>query len=279
MTISHLSFNPSSRWAEVAAARSIDAKEREPKPAEKTEQGDAERTGPRRSPLFTAIKQALTELVAPAAQTDTTAAGEATPAAPADADSAADSEALDQAITEFARALMHALREGRGPHGEGRGHHYGHAHGHQRHGWDNAAQRVEKLAQELAPAPAPQPVEAPVTALPVEQAETVPATEITAAPATDTAAAPKTAPAPAEQNLHVKIDLGLAESPWKSIHDDLIESFAELQRAIGGPDSESEDSLEERLSEMLVALAVKLQTDELHTAALAPAGSLLSVVA
>jgi hypothetical protein len=277
MTISHLSFTPSSRWAEVAAARSVEAKEREPKRAEKTEQGDAERTGPRRSPLFNAIKQALTELVAPAAQTETPAAGEATPAAPADADSSADSEALDQAITEFARALMHALREGRGPHGEGRGHHYGHAHGHQRHGWDNAAQRVEKLALQIAPAP--QPVEAPVTALPVEQAEAVPATEITQAPLTDTAAAAKTAPAPASQNLHVEIDLGLAESPWKSIHDDLIESFAELQRAIGGPDTESDKSLEERLSEMLVALAVKLQTDELHTAALAPPGSLLSVVA
>lgn len=278
MTIHHLSSTPSSRWAEVAAARSAETKEREPKPADKAERRDAEREGPRRSPLFNAIKDALTDLVAQPTSTGATQTAEA----PATEASAADSDKLDQAITEFARALMHALREGRGPHGEGRGHHFGHAHGHHRHGWDNAAQRVEKLAQQVAPEAVAQPVEAPVkaapTELPVEPAEAVPGTEITPV------APPATKPAeqtPASQNLHVKIDLGLAESPWKSVHDDLIESFDELRRAIGGPETKDKDkaSLEEQLSELLVALAVKLQANELHTAALAPAGSLLSVVA
>jgi hypothetical protein len=293
MTIHHLSsFTSPSRWAEVAAARSAEAtKEREPKPADKAERSDAERDGPRRSPLFNAIKDALTELVALAQPADAAQGAEATPDAPATEAPAADSDdKLDQAITEFARALMHALRDGRGPHGEGRGHHIGHAHGLHRHGWDNAAQRVEKLAQQIAPEPAAKPVEAPGEAaaatpvqtapaeLPVEQAEAVPGTEITSI------APPETKPAdkpPTTQNLHVKIDLGFAESPWKSVHDDLIESFDELRRAIGGPETKDKDkeSLEEQLSELLVALAVKLQSNELQTAALAPAGSLLSVVA
>lgn len=286
MTIHHLSSTPSSRWAEVAAARTAEAKEREPKPADQAEHSEPPREGPRRSPLFNAIKDALTDLVARPTSTDAAQTAEA-PAAEAPA---ADSDQLDQAITEFARALMHALRDGRGPHGEGRGHHFGHAHGHHRHGWDNAAQRVEKLAQQVAPEPVAKPVEAsaetpaeaPVkttpTELPVEQAEAVPGTEITPITPPATKPAEKTA---ATQNLHVKIDLGLAESPWKSVHDDLIESFDELRRAIGGPETEDKDkaTLEEQLSELLVALAVKLQSNELQTAALAPAGSLLSVVA
>jgi hypothetical protein len=282
MTIHHLSSTPSSRWAEYAAARSAETKEREPKPADKAERSEAQREGPRRSPLFNAIKDALTDLVAQSASTDAAQTVEA----PVTEAPAADSDKLDQAITEFARALMHALREGRGPHGEGRGHHFGHAHGHHRHGWDNAAQRVEKLAQQIAPEPVAKPVEAPAegplktasTELPVEQAEAVPTTEITPVTPPETKPAEK---APATLNLHVKIDLGLAESPWKSVHDDLIESFDELRRAIGGPETKDKDkpSLEEQLSELLVALAVKLQSTELQTAALAPAGSLLSVVA
>jgi len=289
MTIHHLSSTPSSRWAEYAAARSAETKDREPKPADKAERRDAEREGPRRSPLFNAIKDALTDLVAQTASTGIAEeAATPTPQAPA-AEAPADSDKLDQAITEFARALMHALREGRGPHGEGRGHHFGHAHGHH-HGWDNAGQRVEKLAKQVAPEPVAKPVDAPVataaeapvkaapTELPVEQAEAVPATEITPVAPTEAKPAEKT---PVTLNLHVKIDLGLAESPWKSVHDDLIESFDELRRAIGGPETQDEDkaSLEEQLSELLVALAVKLQANELNTAALAPAGSLLSVVA
>lgn len=289
MTIHHLSSTPSSRWAEYAAARSAETKERELKPADKAERLDAEREGPRRSPLFNAIKDALTDLVAQTASTGVVEGETPTPQAPA-TEAAVDSDKLDQAITEFARALMHALREGRGPHGEGRGHHFGHAHGHHRHGWDNAAQRVEKLAQQVAPEPVAKPVEASAetpaeasvkttpTELPVEQAEAVPGTEITPITPPATKPADKTA---ATLNLHVKIDLGLAESPWKSVHDDLIESFDELRRAIGGPETEDKDkaSLEEQLSELLVALAVKLQANELNTAALAPAGSLLSVVA
>lgn len=288
MTINPLSSTASSRWAELAAARAAETKEREPKPADKAERSDAEREGPRRSPLFNAIKDALTELVAQAQPADTAQSAQAPQDATAADAPTVDSDKLDQAITEFARALMHALRDGRGPHGEGRGHHFGHAHGHHRHGWDNAAQRVEKLAQQIAPEPAAKPVEAPVetpaptpakaapTELPVEQAETVPGTEVTAIAAPDTKPADKPA---TTQNLHVKIDLGLAESPWKSVHDDLIESFDELRRAIGGPETKDKESLEEQLSELLVALAVKLQSNELQTAALAPAGSLLSVVA
>lgn len=291
MTIHHLSTTPSSsssRWAEYAAARGAETKEREPKPADKPARSDAERDGPRRSPLFNAIKEALTDLVTLAPSTDVAPDAPPPQDAPATDAPTADRDPLDQAITEFARALMHALRDGRGPHGEGRGHHHGHAHGLHRHGWDSAAQRVEKLAQQIAPEPAAKPVEAPVETpaptpvkaapaeLPVEQAEAVPTTEMSLLAPAETKPAQKP---PAAQNLHVKIDLGPAESPWKSVHDDLIESFDELRRAIGGPETEDKESLEEQLSELLVALAVKLQSNELQTAALAPAGSLLSVVA
>jgi hypothetical protein len=295
MTIHPLSFPSTSRWAEFTAARTAETKTREPKPVEQTERLDGGAEGPRRSPLFNTIKAALTELVAGTASTDA-APGTSAPQDAAAVEGDADSDAIDQTLSEFARALMHALREGRGPHGEGRGHHHGHAYGLHRHGWESPAQRLEALAQQLAPAAAAEPVEPPVpapadvpveapvpapvpsaaTGLPVEPADAVAGTETveSAPPATTAVDEP-----PAPQNLHVTIDLGLAESPWKAVHDDLIESFDALRRAIGGPETEREESLEEQLSELLVALAVKLQANELHTAALAPAGSLLSVVA
>jgi hypothetical protein len=75
------------------------------------------------------------------------------------------------------------------------------------------------------------------------------------------------------------LELQATQSPWKAVHDGLIESFAEVQRAIGRPDTDGDQSLEERLREMLVALAAKLRSNAINTAALAPAGSLLSVVA
>lgn len=274
MTIAHLSSTTPSRWGEFAPSRAAEAKEPRAKSVDQTERAEADpREGPRRSPLFGAIRSAIEELVAQAQAPAATEAAQDTPAAGA----AADSDALAQAITEFARALMHALHDGRGPHGQGRGLHLGHTLG--RHlGWGDAAQRVEKLAQDVAPEPAPKPVEVPVdtapAALPVEPAESAPATEITEAAVAAVPAAQTPAP-----SLHVALDLGLPESPWKAVHDDLIESFAELQRAIGGPDTDRDESLEEQLREMLVALAIKLQTHELHTAALAPPGSLLSVVA
>lgn len=233
MTITSLSQSTPSRWGELSCARpAVEPRESTPKPLDKTERAEAERDGPRRSPLFGAIKEALTELLA---QADAPATAEGTDTEAAE--TAQDSDVLEQAITEFARALMQALREERGSHGEGRGRHFGHTHG--RHlGWGNdAAQGVEKLAREVAPPPTAEAVEAPVESA--------------------------------------------AESPWKSAHDGLIESFAEVQRALGRPKAErdNDDSLEERLQQMLVALAAKLRANAVHTAALAPAGSLLSVVA
>ncbi len=287
MTISHLSFTPShnaSRWAEWTPARSAEAREREPKTVDTTERSEAEREGPRRSPLFNAIKSALTELVAQALPTETPAATDATQDAPAD--TAADSDPLEHAIAEFARALMHALRDGRGPQGEGRGHHFGHAHGHRRHGWDDTAQRVDKLAREVAPqATAPseaKPVEAAApaaTELPADQAEAAPTTETTASPVA--ASIVTTSAGTPAVSLRLTLELTLPASPWKSAHDGLIESFAEVQRAVGRADHGSDDdqSLEEQLREMLVALAAKLRTTAVNTAALAPTGSLLSVVA
>lgn len=284
-TIHHLSSTPSSRWAEYAAARSGETREREPTPADKTERSEAQREGPRRSPLFNAIKDALTELVARAPQAEAPAATEAAPDAATEA--AADNDELAQAITEFARALTYALRDGRGPQGEGRGRHFGHAHGHRRHGGDNAAQRVDKLAREIAPAPseAPEakPVDAPTEAaadVPFKQAEVVPITETTAAPVK--VGSVTTAAGTPAVSVRLTLELTLPESPWKSAHDGLIESFAEVQRAVGRADKADGDddkSIEEQLREMLVALAAKLRTTAVNTAALAPAGSLLSVVA
>lgn len=249
MTISPLSSVSPSRWGDLSPARTAETSS--PKPPGRVEHTEAEREGPHRSPLFGAIKDALTELVAQADPPTDTAAGAA--AAPADA--GPDGDTLEQALTDFARALMQALREGRGPQGEGRGLHLGHALGRQ--AWDSAAERVEKLAHAFAPeateGPGSLPVEAPAQA----------AAAVTAAP---------TASVPA---------FTLTESPWKSAHDGLIESFAEVQRAMGpaGPDSDDDESLEEQLREMLVALAAKLRTTAIHTTALAPPGSLLSVVA
>ncbi len=275
MTITPLSSTSSSRWAELAPARTAEAKEREPKTVHKTERSEAEREGPRRSPLFGAIKAALEDLVAqagkPAATSTTDRSAETVPA-----DGGTDSEALEQAIAGFARALMQALREGRGSPGEGRGRH---------HGWDSAAQRVEKLAREFAPATEntqAKPVEAATqaaTEVAADQAETVPATETTASPVT-VSTMTTSAGTPAV-SLRLTLELTLAESPWKSAHDGLIESFAAVQRAVGRADNGSDDdkSLEEQLREMLVALAAKLRTTAVNTAALAPTGSLLSVVA
>jgi hypothetical protein len=283
MTIAHLSFTTSSRWGELGPARVAEAKATAPTAPHKTERTEAEREGgPRRSPLFGAIVGAIEDWVA---QTQPPVGTDAASDAAAEGEAGSDSDALAQAVTEFARALMHALREGRGPHGEGRGLHLGHAYG--RPGWGDATQRVEQLAQQFAPAPPTQPVEPPADTasapLPVEPSEGAATIETPAPTSVETdPALPPVIPADtaATPSLHVTIDLGLPESPWKAVHDGLIESFAELQRAIGGPDTERDDkSLEEQLSDMLVALAVKLQTSELNTAALAPPGSLLSVVA
>jgi hypothetical protein len=283
MTIAHLPFTTSSRWGELGPSRAVELTATAPTAPHKTERTEAEReAGPRRSPLFGAIVGAIEDWVAqtpPPVSADTTA----TDTAP-EADTGSDSDALAQAMTEFARALMHALREGRGPHGEGRGLHLGHAYGRQ--GWGDAAQRMEQLAQQFAPAPPTQPVEPPAdmasAPLPVEPSGDAATIEAPAPTEVEIDAAPPVTPADTATtpSLHVTIDLGLPESPWKAVHDGLIESFAELQRAIGGPDTERDDkSLEEQLSDMLVALAVKLQTSELNIAALAPPGSLLSVVA
>lgn len=242
MTISPLSSVSPSRWGDLSPARTAETSS--PKPPGRVEHTEAEREGPHRSPLFGAIKDALTELVA-----------QADPLADTAGDAGPDGDTLEQALTDFARALMQALREGRGPHGEGRGLHLGHALGRQ--AWDSAAERVEKLAHAFAPEATEGPGSLPVEA-PAQEAAAV-----TAAP---------TASVPA---------FTLTESPWKSAHDGLIESFAEVQRAMGraGPDSDDDESLEEQLREMLVALAAKLRTTAIHTTALAPPGSLLSVVA
>lgn len=128
---------------------------------------------------------------------------------------------------------------------------------------------------DLSPARAGEP-SSPKPAGRVERTE---ATEPTATPVT-AGAATTTAGTPTV-SLRLTLELTLPKSPWKSAHDGLIESFAEVQRAMGRSDRASDDdkSLEEQLREMLVALAAKLRTTAVHTAALAPPGSLLSVVA
>lgn len=242
----------------------------------------AEHEGPRRSPLFHAIKEALDAVVALAkapARTD---------AAPTDepAEGAVDGDKLEQALVSFARALMHALREGGELHGGNRGRHHGHAHapahGYHRHAWGDTAQRVAQLAREVAPEAATNPAAdmpaiAPVEA-PTETPEPVARADVSApaSPAPDAAKAPGSS-----SNIVVRLTLELSapESPWKATHDGLIEAFAEVQRSLGRPAEEGDKSLAEQLREMLVAMAIKLQSNKLQAMALAPAGSLLSVSA
>lgn len=265
MTIATLSSATPSRWGELTSC----ARPSEPKPKavgnkpSEAETAEREGKGPRRSPLFSTIRDALEQLVAT----------EASSTAPTDDDAASTggSDELDQALDDFARALMHALHDGRGPHGEDRGRHLGLALG--RPAWSSAAQRLEAIAGQVAPEPAAPAAEAPVEATPPEVVEA--GGDTPALASTPTTSSPST-PTP---SLHLTLEL--PESPWAAVHDGLIESFAEVQRALGRPDSGRDDaeSLEERLREMLVALAAKLRASTANTAALAPPGSLLSVVA
>jgi hypothetical protein len=267
------------RWVETPRLRPTE-QARQSQTMEPPATNGAEREGPRRSPLFRAIKEAIDAVVAQAkAPASADAAPTEEPAA-----GAVDGDKLEHALVEFARALMHALREAGGPHGGNRGRHLGHAHapahGYHRHAWGDASQRVAQLAQEVAPEAATQPAaEAPAAApiqAPTEAAEPVAGADASA-PASPAAAAAK---APGSGIVvRLTLELSVRESPWKAAHDGLIEAFAEVQRSLRRPADESDKSLEEQLREMLLAMAVKLQSNKLQIMALAPAGALLSVAA
>lgn len=283
MTIANTSFatpNPG-RWVETPRLRPTE-QARQSQTTEPPATNAAEREGPRRSPLFRAIKEALDAVVAQAK------APASTDAAPAEEPAAAavDGDKLEHALVEFARALMHALREGSGLQGGNRGRHLGHAHapahGYHRHAWGDASQRVAQLAQEVAPEAGTQPAADAPAAAPI-QAPTEAADPVASADAsTPASAAAEAAKAPGNSSgivVRLTLELRVPESPWKAAHDGLIEAFAEMQRSLGRPVDESDKSLEEQLREMLVAMALKLQSNKLQTLALAPAGSLLSVAA
>jgi hypothetical protein len=283
MTIAATRFatpNPG-RWVETPRLRPTE-QARQSQTMEPPATNGAERDGPHRSPLFRAIKEALDAVVAQAnAPASADAAPTEEPAAVA-----VDGDKLEHALVEFARALMHALREGGELHGGNRGRHLGHAHapahGYHRHAWGDASQRVAQLAQGVAPEAATQPAaEAPATApdpAPTEAAEPV-ASADASTPVSPAAEAAKAPGSSIGIVVRLTLELSVPESPWKATHDGLIEAFAEVQRSLGRPADESGKSLEEQLREMLLAMAAKLQSNKLQTLALAPAGALLSVAA
>jgi hypothetical protein len=283
--------------------------------------------GPRPSPLYRALMGALSSLVeqpptktttptsAPASPTGVKPAVEASQAAAAAgtdpiADGASESAGapvdLDEALMNFAHALMQALRGGR-PAGqdsgerEGRGHrhhdhdhHHHHRRGYGRAAWGDPAQRVAQLGEQMRPT-APSPVATARTgatdassAAPSAPAEfDQPATTPAITPAADSVVDPvetiepaAAGPAPASP-LAVNLNIYVAV-PWASpTHDPepgLFDAFGTLQQARGLPPSDR-PSLKEKLSAFLQALAERLRDGDALTNDMTRAGAMLSVTA
>lgn len=264
---------------------------------------------PRRSPLFRALVDALDSLVAPAprpapataaapasavalpgtaASADsTTPVAEATsnPATPAPVDTPV---GIDEAVMNFARALMQALRGAM--HGEGEGHrHAHHHHDNGRRAWGDPAQRVAQLGAQLgaavpstAPAPAPVPLDpapAPATGI-VDAANAVSGSVLGAVASTPLAPAGSTA----STTLHVSLTIN-GNSPWQPMltrtQQALIDAFGTLQVARGKPKDENEDekSLSAELSAFLQELADKMRLGDPDEADATQPGALLHVTA
>ena len=248
---------------------------------------------PRKSPLFRALMSALGAMATPTAApasstpTGTAAAPAAAPAAgqalPATSNDHAD---VEQAVFQFARALMQALRGDRGGEredGERRGegedgdrehHDHGHHYGQYKNRWQDPLARIETLAARYASPAAAAPTTAslatPATdaAAPAHgQAPTVPGTDAQGA-----AVAP--AAVPAASGI-----VAPKQSPVAGWNDRLMSAFDQLQQALGRPAANAA-SLKESLSGFLRDLATQLRGDGSTPGADPSApGSLISVAA
>jgi hypothetical protein len=211
----------------------------------------------------------------PAASASTSNAAPApastTDAAAGSADAAAPAPELQDALMDFARALMQALRgdDGDKP-GRRHGHHHHDHHDHGRRAWGDPAQRIQQLGARLSPvAPVDTPPASPAPAVDSATPQS-PATEPTATPAPPPAAAPV---------LNVTINIVPAQGWRRPVGEGLLEAFGTLQQALGRPASSGE-SLQSRLASFLRALADKLRQDDAPSPGLATEpGALLNVSA
>lgn len=297
MMVTTLSFSYLQVSATSGAAASRPAASGAPSPAPQAVAPDDCRCHddkPRRSPFVRALKEALhdlaTSLQATGASSTEKSDAAATAEAPASAAAAIETAEspidLEDALMDFARALMQALREQGGGRrervdGEAHGHHRHHHHG-RRH-WGDPSQRVEALAQQLqATAAAPASgvnaaSQAAVEAAP--SATTDPAVD-PASPAdadAGTAVTPRrnTAVYVATVNVTVNAEAAAQSSPFAG----LIEAFAKLQKALGKQEDD-DGALPKALGEFLQTLAAKLRGEDLPTAeAATEPGALIDVAA
>jgi len=171
---------------------------------------------PRRSPLYQSLLGALSGIA------DATAA----PASDGTAEPAPD---LDDAVMDFAHALMQAMR------GPGRGHHHEH-HDHGRRAWGEPAQRIGQLGTQLgATAPA--------------DASTVPATA-------DAVVEPGSAAGAAAAAAGTPAAVPLGEPSRQSR---LLDAFGALAEALRLPAAPDVAALRSQLSTFLQTLAERLR--------------------
>lgn len=293
--------------------------------------------GPQHSPLYRALTSALSSMVqsarpsapssgpekttpvAPQAASAVAAAGAASTASTTAATDAADAAAaatpatetatetaaaapvnVEEAVMNFARALMQVLRgtapregrdDGEGRRMHGHRHHRDHGHEHQdwgRRSWGDPAQRIEQIGAQIG---APTPVRAPVAvtgtpATPVSTPVATPtATPATApadlAPVVASAAAPQP-PSASTTMLYIQINMSEAApkaSSFSRATEGLVQAFGTLQQALGLPAADSPGSLQAQLGAFLQTLAEKLRGSDSNSLANMQPGAMLKVSA
>lgn len=285
MTITSLSFAFVQYSATAPTASTPKPAATAPAPAPAVQDG-CHRAGcdsPRRSPLYRAIQDALSQMM-PAAATSTSAPASAgSTAAPATATTTATAAVevatpaasapidLEEAMMNFARALMQALRhDSRQGHGEQRHGHHGHHHGHGR--WGDPAQRVDALAQQVSGGSA-----VPVTST-VGDASSEPV--VTSQTTTPTGAAAIPTGSSGTMIFVAAIQVNSAAAAPKSPFAGLLEAFSSLQQTMGKPAASADNSLKSELAAFLQTLAQRLRGEDPATAeAATQPGALLSVAA
>ena len=310
MTITSLSFAFVQYSATAPTASTPKPAATAPAPAPAVQDG-CHRAGcdsPRRSPLYRAIQDALSQMM-PAAATSTSAPASAgSTAAPATATTTATAAVevatpaasapidLEEAMMNFARALMQALRhDSRQGHDDGHGEqrhgHHGHHHGHGR--WGDPAQRVDALAQQVSGGSAAAvavTAAANDSAVTPSQASAVPVTStvgdassepvVTSQTTTPTGAAAIPTGSSGTMIFVAAIQVNSAAAAPKSPFAGLLEAFSSLQQAMGKPAASADNSLKSELAAFLQTLAQRLRGEDPATAeAATQPGALLSVAA
>lgn len=277
---------------------------------------------PRKSPLFRALVDALAQMARPT-QTSAAAGATAAPAAPATtAGAAANSGAvsaagdaasttatptapaaeaaaeaggetvdLEEALMNFARALMQALRgdghRSRRDDEEERGQHHHHHHrGYQR--WADPAEGVERLSHRVgaSAAAAVAPANAAATATAAKANNVIvqddvslePTNAVTTGATAGTEAAAGNAGNTSVQ-LTININVSAANSQVGRTQERLLNAFGSLQQALGRTVDENSGSLRAQLTAFLQALAQRMRGDDGAVSDTAAPGTLLNTTA